>query len=182
MSKKIHCLSAALLLLLVTAGCVFTPYSKHESAQYDLQVSAAAEPQNLFTIVSVCNSTPAGSKFFYRFNTNQIQSDPYRNWVQSPETMLQRYFMKRFPAGGKNTNPIEVKLEIITFEFDQKNSEAVVAYNYLLRKSEARQRGMISQRQKYIPSVDAMVKAMNNAVEAAAIELLQNVEKFAAAK
>ena len=27
-----------------------------------------------------------------------------------------------------------------------------------------------------------MVKAMNNAVEAAAIELLQNVEKFAAAK
>ena len=182
MSKKIHCFSAALLLLLVTAGCVFTPYAKHESSQYDLQVSAAAEPQHLFTIVSVCNSTPAGSKFFYRFNTNQIQTDPYRNWVQSPETMLQRYFMKRFPAGGKNANPIEVKLEIITFEFDQKSSEAVVAYNYLLRKSEARQRGVISLRKKYLPTADSMVAAMNDAVEESSIQLWQNIKNFAGTK
>lgn len=182
MSKKVNYFGVALLLLLFAAGCVLTPHPKHDLHKFDLQVSAVTEPQKLFTIVSISNSTPAGSKFFYRINANQIQTDHYRNWVQSPETMLHRYFMKRFPAGGENTDPVEVKLELLCFEFDQKNSEAVIAFNYLLRKSGARQRGMISQRQKYIPSVDAMVKAMNNAVEAVAIELLQNVEKFAAAK
>ena len=182
MSKTIHYSSIALLSLMFLTGCVLTPHPKHDLAKFDLQVSAATEPQNLFTIVSITNSTPAGSKFFYRINTNRIQTDHYRNWVQAPETMLHRYFMKRFPMGGANTTPIEVKLEIISFEFDQKNSEAVITFNYLLRKSGTRQRGIISQRQKYMPSADAMVTAMNNAVEAASIQLLQSIEKFAEAK
>ena len=36
--------------------------------------------------------------------------------------------------------------------------------------------------QNVSPSADAMVTAMNNAVEAASIQLLQSIEKFAEAK
>lgn len=182
MCKKNTSFAAAMICVLFLTGCVLTPRPKHEVANYDLQVSAATETQSLFTIVSITNSTPAGSKFFYRSNDNKIQTDHYRNWVQTPEAMLSRYFMKRFPRGGENINQIEVKLEIIGFEFDRKNSEAVLACNYLLRKADRRQHGIISIRKKYTPNVDSMVAAMNNAVEAASIQLLQDVEKFAAAK
>lgn len=165
-------------LLLVLTGCVLTPHSDHPASTYDLQTPARIKTQDFFILSAVSNQTPARNKFYYRTG-NTVQFDHYRNWVQPPEMLLERYLLKKFPyRSNGEKNPIEVKLSIIGFEFDLTRSEAVLSLNYTLRNITQKNQGNITIREKFTANADAMVTAMDKAVAAAAEKLEMELNKF----
>ena len=176
--KKFCFLSTLFLLAMLFNGCVLTPHTDHPVSTYDLQVAAPVIPQDFFIISAVSNQTPARNKFYYR-SGNTVQFDHYRNWVQPPEMLLERFLLKKFPyRSNGEKNPIEVKLSIIGFEFDLTRSEAVLSLNYTLRNITQKNQGNITIREKFTPTADAMVAAMDKAVAAAAEKLEMELNKF----
>ena len=176
---KKFCYLCSLMMLALT-GCVLTPHTEYPESTFDLQAPAAVKAQDFFTLSTINNQTPARTKFYYRTAGNTVQFDHYRNWVQPPEMLLQRYLLNKFPyQSNAAQKPAEVKLTIIAFEFDLAKSEAVLAVNYTLRNTAKKSQGNITIRQKFAqPGTEPMVEAMNKAVAAAAEKLESEIKKF----
>lgn len=177
---KKSCFLAAVVWSLLLTGCIFTPRSEHSSTIHDLQTAGAAQPQKIFVIESVSNSTPAHTKFFYRVENNTILLDHYRSWVQPPEQLLHRYLMKKFPLQDSSKDSLTIiKMTITAFEFDLADSEAVLSLTYTMRYKNRNQQGSIFIREKFAgKNADLMIKAMDKAVTGAADALKAAAEKF----
>lgn len=94
----------AIILMLaipLLGGCFFETY--HETQTFDLEQAKPCCPEK--TVIEVKdfeNLSGAGLKMRYRTEQYRIVIDGYNKWVQSPDTMISRYFMAAFSQPGGN--------------------------------------------------------------------------------
>ena len=179
--KKFYAWCFLTVAAMFAGGCIFTGGSGKTSAVYDLVPPHHASAQNLFQVIAFTNNTAARSRMLYRSEPNRIMQDSGRFGVQAPELMLKRYYSLAFPI--RSNVPAETLVEmrgtVTAFEMDIKCAEAVLAFNYVLRKNNQRESGTISVREK-LPVINpaGFADAMSKAADKAGQQLWLAVEKF----
>lgn len=79
-------LLSVLLLLLLTAGCVFEPY--RETAEFDLAVKPVETKQPML-VLELRNDSSSGVRF-RRLTGYRAVGDPYNRWVLPPGELVAR--------------------------------------------------------------------------------------------
>lgn len=179
--KKFYALSFLTVAVMFAGGCIFAGGSGNTSAVYDLVPPHNAPEQNLFQVMAFSNNTAARTKMLYRSDPNRIVQDPSNYWVQTPELMLKRYYSLAFPLRSNvpADNLVEMRGTVTAFEMDIKCAEAVLAFNYVLRKNNQRESGTISVREKLpVLTPAGFADAMSKAADKAGQQLWLAVEKF----
>ena len=174
----------ALIAIFFNSGCVLTPRESHPTGTYDL-VMKPGQAQNMFKISVFVNNTPSHTKMLYRKSGGRIEQDEYNRWVQSPEQMLQRYFLLAFPLDGNaDIDKLgDLRCNVTAFEFDWEKSEAVLALNYTLRDYEGNMRtGSLCITEKAATHTPGgFAEAMSRAVANAAGKISAVAKSMAAA-
>ena len=132
--KHWNAAGAASCLLLLTAGCVFTQASSHETRYYDLDMPEIV-PQKVMVLSSINNATAARQRMLYRHADGRITHDEYNLWIQQPEQLLTRYWfnMLSLEDTPQAERMLHLRAVLTAFEIDLRNKKVIVALNYEFR-------------------------------------------------
>ncbi len=96
---------------------------------YDLGI---ADFKNLdLSIGSIVQEGPYKSRMVHRVEAGKIMINESKRWTLAPDLMLTHYLKKCFKPGGKYT----LNGEIITFENEQVNNQAVFTFHYTISEN-----------------------------------------------
>ena len=128
---------AVSLLLMIISGCLFAP--KHKVTTFDLGTPKSIGPQNIrLSVMPFMNNTEAGYQMLYKIGKNQVESDAYNRWIETPGLLITSYLSDAFSSSSNKetfTTDDDYTLygEVTLFEINLKEKCTVLCVNYRIK-------------------------------------------------
>ncbi|MFT5130022.1 MAG: ABC-type uncharacterized transport system auxiliary subunit [Rhodothermales bacterium] len=108
--------AALLLLLLLLSGCLssqpFQPVAYYDLAALTPPIPAAGTPAPVtLRIGSFASASTSGTRMVYRKSEHRLVEDEYHRWIDRPELLVERQFLRGFHDSGRFEHVLPASLE-----------------------------------------------------------------------
>lgn len=139
--REILCVAMLLCFSLLVVSCISKNNQPIQVNYYDLGIPQDIEIKNVnLEIVPFSNYSEVNSEMLYRLGENQVDLDPYNQWVEPPNIMLTNFFKRAITLNyEKNANngaePLSMTLHVsvTAFDIDLRSNKAILAVTYKVK-------------------------------------------------
>lgn len=126
---------------LLLSGCISKSNESIQVKYFDLGEPKTIEIENVnLDIVPFTNYSEVNSEMLYRLGKNQVDLDPYNQWVEPPNLLLTSFFKRAITLNYEkkpdiSNEPLLITLvvSITAFDIDLKNNKAILGTTYKIK-------------------------------------------------
>ena len=126
---------------LLLSGCISKSNESIQVKYFDLGEPKIIEIENVnLDIVPFTNYSEVNSEMLYRLGKNQVDLDPYNQWVEPPNLLLTTFFKRAITLNYEKKTDISKEPLLITlvvsitaFDIDLENNKAILGTTYKIK-------------------------------------------------